>query len=531
MFDVSFIYKIVDKFSAPSAQIQRSAERTKAAVKGMGNAARRMGSGIQNAGERLRGLANTATIAGGAIANFAIAMPTKAAIDFEKSVIDLDKAFDFKSAGQRAAFVNDLRSMGPGLGLMATETSALAFEAGKLGIAQADVAGFVDAVAQASVALDGLTPQEGVQISGDLMTRFGLDVEGVRLMLDSVNSLADGTNRAGGEILNVTSRLSGQFQALKFPPELATGLATFARQIATTDELASSGMKMFLRELDQAKLAAAPLETITAKLEEIAAISDVGERAAFIEDQFGKEAMTFVQGAVEGLDTLGKTMSIVADKSNFAGSSGKEFQKQMGSTAMQAQVLRAQFNDLLITIGERLLPVMKRAIEGITPFIAAVKKFIDENPNVVKAAAAFVAVATAVVGLGVLAGFVIGLLNPVTLLVAGVVGLGAAIVSVWDDFKGFLADVTGPFKILADGVAGFMGNVERGAQRVGRFFGIGEEDPTIANPNPGLAIDQARQNHINGQINIAVDGPGKVTHTDLTTDLPGNLGMNLGATR
>ncbi len=535
MFDVSFIYKIVDKFSRPSDIIQASANKTKRAVRGMGDAARRAGGAFQRTGQKLRGMADLQNSAAAAAATFAIAMPTKRAMAFEQAVTNLDKALDFDSANSRSAFINDLRTMAPSLGLTSTNMANLAFEAAKLGIAQDEIAGFTKLAAQASVAFDGLAIEDAGQIIGDLKTRFGLATDGVGEMLDAINKLADNTNRSGGEILNVVGRLSGQFSSLKFPPELGAGLATFARQIATTDELASSGMKMFLRELDQAKLAAAPIETITETLRGLADMG-IADRAFAIEDMFGKEAATFVSGMVDKIDTLGSTMGIVADKSNFLGSMQAEFARQAGTAGFKVQELKAGFDNLMVTIGERIIPILVRALAAIKPVVAAVGRFVENNPNIVKAGVAFVAVGTAVLGLAAGVGIIMGLVSPVGLLVAGVVALGAGITAVWGDMKAWLADVTGPFKGLADIAGTFMGAIGGTAAKVGEFFGIGGQDPTIADPDrttPGGDLLSAAGQSIglNGSIGISVDGPGRVTESSLESDAGGDLGMNLGAVR
>lgn len=526
-FDVSFIYRIIDRYSPALRKITTVTGKFRAA-------SGRAFASIDRMGAKLRGLAGISPAVISGMGALAISFPVKKAIAFEDAVGNLDKAFDFKSAAQRQAFIDDLTKMAPSLGLTRSELANVAFEAGKLGIAADDVGGFAKIAAQASVALDDLPIEDAGQIIGELRDRFGLANEGALSLLDSVNFLADKTTRSGGEILNVLGRMSADFASLKFPPELAAGFSTFARQITTTDELASSGLKQFIAKLVegglQAKLMADPLGTIEDVLKQINAVPEA-QRGQAIIDTFGLEARQFVTGLASNMDGLRKTLGLVADKTKFAGSMQSEFDRKMGLTSGKLSTLNSKFQTMIEKLGEKLLPTFNKLIDAAGPLIDKFTQWIEKNPGLVKFAAIVAAIMALIIPLGVAVGALLFIFNPLGLIIMGIaVAFGAAGAAAWvwwEDIKsaataiknfltpfvGWIVDVFSPVK---DAI-GWVGN------KLGLGGGGEEQTRDLA---AGAA---AGRQTLDGRIGIAVTGPGRVTEATMSKSAPGDLGMNVAA--
>ncbi len=522
-FDVSFVYRIIDKYSAQLQKIHEKTEGFSKKVRGLG--------------DRMAGLASRAGVAFSAVNAAVVALPVRAAIEFEQAVSDIDKAFDFDSVAARATFLDDLREMAPDLGLTSTEMAKLVFEAGKLGIASDDVLRFAEVSSMASTAFDGLPIEEAGQVIGDLKTRFGLAVDGVEGMLDAVNTLADNTNVNGGQILTVLGRMSGQFAALEFPPELAAGFSAFARQIAVSDELAASGMNMFLRQLDQAALAADPLGTITETLEELATL-DIATRADVIKEIFGQEASGFVQGLVSNLDTLDSTLANVADSANFAGSMTGEFQNKSGTAAFAISQFWSELNNLQITMGETILPTVTEFIRKLSGVIDRVSKFAKANPEITKFSVVFAAVAAAIVPVVAGLGLVLAAVGPIGIAIGLV---GAAFVAAWalaGDFcegvKNIANAIIEAFQPVTDLIGGAFDAVSSFGAGFADFLGFGGgAEQTAAAATGNLTAQAANTNNVQlqGQIDINAAAPAQVREARITSNPPGNLGLNVGAAR
>ena len=202
--------------------------------------------GFKDAGTALTGFVAAAGLKSGfsAIKDEAFAL--------EQSIVNLKKAFDFKTDDELKLFTDGLSAVKNEIGLSKTEINDLAFQAGKLGLPKDEVAGFASLVGKTAVAFES-DLGSATKVLADLRTKFGLNNRELQLTLGTVNTLADNTSANANDILEVTQRLSGQFKALNVPPELASGFAAVARQISVTPELAASGMKQFIQGLQDTK--------------------------------------------------------------------------------------------------------------------------------------------------------------------------------------------------------------------------------------------------------------------------------------
>ena len=540
-FDVSFVYRIVDRYSDKVDKMERKTSRFRSVVSRATRAAGRGFLGFRDAvgraGEKLKGMADQANAVAAAITAFAVALPVNKAMAFEEAIGDIDKKFEFGSLTERAAFIQDIKTMGPELGFTATQMARLAFEAGKLNIPKDEVSEFVRLSAKAAVALDGLSIDESGQIIAKIRGQFELANDGVESMLDAVNKLADNTRTDGGTMLNILERLAGQFKTLQVPPEVAAGLAAVAGQLARSPELGAQGMKMFLRELDQAKLAAAPLETIMAKLTELRGM-DIAARVASIEDQFGKEASVFIQNLTSSSKTLSDTLAVVADKASFAGSATDEFSRKTRQSAFRWQQVKARVDLLIITLGEKLLPTFNNLLDKAEPLLNKMTNFANQNPGIVKLAAAIALVGAALIPVAAILGTILIAVAAIKLpFIAAAVAVGfvvAGIVILWNKIKGMGAwikeNLLPDFDWLAE-KAQILANL---GNKAANFFGFGDDAPTISEAPSGTTREDfvaqqasAQQVQLNGQIGLDVRGPARVREAAINSTAPGRLGLNV----
>jgi len=103
--------------------------------------------------------------------------------------------------------------------------------------------------------------------------------------------------------------------------------------------------------------------------------------------------------------------------------------------------------------------------------------------------------------------------------------------------SGVVKGMVEPFRELFDFITGGFGTVTGLLSNVGSFLGIGGDATPSAVPaaqqsNPGdLSVGSAKAGQslqVNGNIGVDVTGPGKVTGTQIKTDPPGKLGFNVG---
>lgn len=150
----------------------------------------------------------------------------------------------------------------------------------------------------------------------------------------------------------------------------------------------------------------------------------------------------------------------------------KEAEQRYATTESQIQIMKNRFDDMLGTIGDAIVPVLMSAVTAMEPLLQAVEKAVtwfgklDPAVHVVAVAIATItaAIGPVLVALGLMissvgtivtafaglsgaiagAGGAIGILTgPIGIAVAAIVGLGAALVALWNNSETFRNTVTG----------------------------------------------------------------------------------------
>jgi TP901 family phage tail tape measure protein len=147
-------------------------------------------------------------------------------------------------------------------------------------------------------------------------------------------------------------------------------------------------------------------------------------------EEAGKGLIQFVNNA----DLLQKTLALIAEEGNYAGSGMAEFAVRMQSTASQLQLTQNALDRFSVTIGEALLPALGEVVKALNPVFVMIGDFAKANP-------------------GITAGIVLiaGALGALVLLAPGLLALGTVL-------KGIGITLSGAFIATAmKGLLGFLG--------------------------------------------------------------------------
>lgn len=351
-FDVSWIYQIIDKYSAPLNKIKSVTSSTLSVIN-------KTSKGLKSMGDQLTGL--NSLISGLGLIS-AIKFPFDKALKFEDVMIDVKKVLSFKTPDQFKEFREGIFKTAIKLGKLPEDIGRIAFEGGKLGITVKNMKEFIGVVARSSIAFDILEGQAAKTI-GSIKTKFGLTIKEVGKLMDSINFLADNTSASGANIIEVVSRTVGTMKSIKMPKEFVAGWAAFADQMEVSPELAASGLNMMVSKMMtmpgmMKKLLKDPNKSIRDFLQKFANMGEV-RRSRMILKKFGSEAGRFVLKAVNSLSQLDKTLKLVGKESNFVGSMMKELEKKMEGAKTAVGKIKAAFDFALISIGDEFLPILK----------------------------------------------------------------------------------------------------------------------------------------------------------------------------
>jgi len=185
-----------------------------------------------------------------------------------------------------------------------------------------------------------------------------------------------------------------------------------------------------------------------------------GERLGFIKKVFGSEPAAGINALIEksGSGALSKYLNVVND---YKGSAKKIANIQLATTAGQFKLLGSAIEGLSISATTGLLPAIKYITQGVTGLTSKIQALTEKFPTATKwifgLGAAFVVGSIALAGFGLVASGVgagLALLtSPVTLVVAGLMAVGAAGAYLYTRFKGVREAVDGFFSGLIDGVS------------------------------------------------------------------------------
>ena len=309
-----------------------------------------------------------------------------------------------KYTGMTKAQVEDLNEK---LKEMNTRTSreqlnALAGDAGRLGLtAKEDILDFVEAADKINVALGEDLGEDAVKNIGKLAMLFGEDQEhGLKKAMlatgSAINELAQNSAASEPYILDFTARLAGVSKQANISQADIMGFAAVLDESMLRDEMASTAMQQLIVKIfqDPARMAkAAGLE-----IQQFSELVRTDANAALLlffdamnaRGGFDSLAPMFEEMHLNGQRAVG-VLSAVAGKiddvrarqelANKAYREGTSIQQEFDvkNNTVQAQLDKAKknFHELAVSLGERLLPIMRDGIHLTSKIMSLTISVID----------------------------------------------------------------------------------------------------------------------------------------------------------
>ena len=353
-----------------------------------------------------------------------IAMPVKAAIDFESSMADVKKVVDFDSTEELNAFGKEIRKLSQTIPLLPTELAKITASGGQLGIAKKDLMGFTTLVAKIGTAFDMSADQAGDTMA-KIMNVYGLGLKEMEGLGDTINHISDNSAAKASEITEVLNRIGGTAKVMGLSAENAAALGSAFLAMGKAPEVAGTAINSlftkllapekqsasFRNALEEIGLSAEelkdsiqnnPQKGIEEFLETLAGI-DKGDKMGVLSGLFGAEFGDDMALLVEGLNNYKKAVELANDKDKV-GSLQREFETRAATTENALTLLKSSVLNLGITIGSILLPPLNAIIGIIKPIINGFATLCETFPRisgvVVGAVAAFGSFIVASAGLG-----------------------------------------------------------------------------------------------------------------------------------
>ncbi len=581
-FDVSWIYRIVDRYTPTLKKINRITA----------NARKGFAKSKKSLDNLSKSMANVRSAVAGVAGIAVVAFPTAKAMEFEDIMIDVQKVVSFKSKDAFIKFREGVLKTAVTLGRLPVAIGQIAVEGGKLGILPKNLQEFIDLTARTSIAFD-IMEGEAANKLGSIKTKMGLTVKATGELMDAVNFLADNSATSGKRVLEVIARTIGTMKTIKMPPELVAGWAAFADQMEVSPELAASGLNMMVMRMMKMpgmmrKLLKDPQKTMRDFLGKLAKMPEL-RRSKRTMKLFGDEAGRFALKAVSSLKLLDKTLGFVSVKTKFAGSMMKELTKKMGAASTSVRKIKAIATVTMIQLGDALLPIIKEMTPAIVSITSKIRDFIKNNPGIVKMVLIVGAITTGFVigaialgiflkGIALLIGLILAITSPIGMVIAAIAGLvligkmiydnwssigvfftemwgtivntfnsavsaiGEAAKLIWKEFSKaldnpFLATIMtifAPFlaipalifkhwEPIKEFFGGIFDKISDVTSSIGGFLGFGSEDEIGGKS----AKNAAMKGQINGRIEVAASPGSEIVVVDIESLAIGNVGLNM----
>lgn len=422
-FSVEYIYRILDQYTGPLNRITQATQRFQDRSKMAEASVHRLSGRLEGISGKLT---NFGTVIGGAAITAGIFKFAHSASTLNDAMADVSRVTNLTGPAL-LAMQEKLQRLGRATGRSAEGLAAIAYEGGKLGIANEDMVSFVEMVMKTAAAFDMADSEAGRAI-GSIRAKLGLSVSSVNELMQRVNFLADNTSASGNSMIDIIERTSGTFKTLGIPTVVTAGWAAFANQVEVTPELAASGLNMMMVRMMQMpgmlnKMLKDPQNAVMDFLKRFEAMPEA-KRGAAILKTFGTEAGRFVMKAVANTKLLDSAM-MMAGATEALGSMDREFANILARSSTAAERIKQTFIDISRSIGGVFIKVFDKYSASLISATQWTLGFVKAHPGLVKVLGAvsllLAGLAAVVVPIGVLLSLA-GAALPILGALAGVIG-------------------------------------------------------------------------------------------------------------
>ena len=387
------------KFNAGLARNERKAKSWTAS---MGRDVKRgLGQGLGIAGGLGVAAAVTTAIQG---VQQVVAGSIHAAMEWESAFAGVRKTVDASEA-EFADLEKSLRGMSTEIPVAATELAGLAEAAGALGIAKEDILEFTRVTALIGTTTDVSADQAATSL-GQLSNVLGLASADYEKFGSTLVDLGNKGASTESQILEIASRAGAGSKLIGMATDETLAWASSVANLGIEVEAGGSALQKFFLDTAKAVSTGGPkLETYA----RVAGMTGAAFKKAFEEDASGA-LQTFLAGLgrlsqgeqlkvladldfndvritrtllglAGNVDNLGSSLTVANEAWEENNALAKEAAKRFDTTESKMNVLGNRVNDLAITFGNDLLPVLVDVatfgVEQIELFIKELMHFVD----------------------------------------------------------------------------------------------------------------------------------------------------------
>ena len=375
-----------------------------------------------------------------------LSAPIMQAVEFETAMSDVRKVVDFESPEAFKTMSEDILQLSTRIPIAATGLAEIVAAGGQSGVAQDELTRFAEMAAKIGVAFDISAGQSGESMAR-IKTAMDLDLDQTGSLFDAMNHLSNNSAARADQTLDFLNRAGADGANFGFDSTetLAIGAAMIAAGAGA--DTAGTSFRNMGRALTKGESATNRQSAAYTKLgldagavarsmqeDAVGTTMDVLQRlnqlpdhlrASTMSDLFGDEARELTK-LLNNMELMPEMLGMVADETQYLGSSEAEYAERSKTTANNMQLARNQMTRLGASIGEMVLPALNELLTKSQVFIDKMVIWTKEHPKLTKwlVIGGLALGAMAVAG-GVLLTVAAGLIGTLAVLRFGLVGFGA----------------------------------------------------------------------------------------------------------
>ena len=487
-FTIPTIFSAIDQMTAP---IRRMGAAIRDFATGGEAAIGRLDRQLNKIGSRAEKISKGTAIAGAAIVA-PLVLAAKSAVDFEDRMADIGKTTGLQGEALKS-FGRDLLKMSAGTRSSIEDLQKIGEIGGQLGVANTELIAFTDASNKFAVALGGDYSggvEQAITSVGKLKNLFKETrsipiAEAITRAGSAINQLGAVGAGTSENINDFALRMGALPDALKPSLTATVAMGTFFEELGINSEIASSGLTQVLtigaKNLagfgKQMHMTARQSKELLQNSPTEFVKSFASSLQGLAPDQLAKKLHDLKLNSNETIKVIGALGSGTARMTELqkisaaAFADGTSLQSEYNTKNKTTAALLAQaknnFEALSITVGTKLIPIVTKLLEKITPFITSISEWIEKNPKLtegivmaagaigglmfaISAVSGVIAIITKATWLWQAAQWVLNIAlsaNPIGLIILGIAALITLVVLIikyWDQWGAALVLFLGP---------------------------------------------------------------------------------------
>lgn len=313
----------------------------------------------------------------------------KAAIDFESAFAGVQKTVDETDTTSYEDLSNGIRNLAKETPAAATEIAEVAAAAGQLGIKADDVLSFSKVMIDLGESTN-LTSDEAATSIAKLFNVTGTSMSQVSNFGSTLVALGNNAATTESDILAMGSRIAASGSQIGLTEQQILALATSLSSVGLEAEAGGTAISTTMSQIDKAvgtnseelaiwaKTAGMSTSAFSKmwKTDAYGALQKVMQGMATTKDEGGNLNLLLEELGINGirqgdsLKRLANATGLMTEMTDLANKSwsenaalSKEANTRYATTASRIQILKNKITDVMITIGNALLPVINKLID------------------------------------------------------------------------------------------------------------------------------------------------------------------------